>query len=182
MLDGSKLRAQIKERKVSLDQLAGQLVRGGLDKKAAASAIKNWQRRLYTPIPRKEDIDQLASALGVEAADISRWQSSYIYAPIAPRKARLVTQLISNRPVQDALDTLRFANKRAASMVNKVLKTAIADADESQADVESLIVSEARVDGAGVRIGTKRFIEKDRGRAHSIRKEASHIHVTVTKA
>ena len=67
-------------------------------------------------------------------------------------------------------------------MVIKILKTAIADADSQEADLEDLYVSEARVDGAGVRIGTKRFMEKDRGRAHSIRKEASHIHVTVAKA
>src|SRR5512140_849629 len=182
MLDGSKLKEVIKERKANVEQLAGQLVRGGLKKEQAMSALKNWQRRLYKPIPRKEDIRQLATALDVQETDISRWQSSYIYAPIAPRKARLVTALISGRSAQDAMDLLKFANKRAASMVIKVLKTAIADADSQEADVEDLYVSEARVDGAGVRIGTKRFMEKDRGRAHSIRKEASHIHVTVAKA
>ena len=62
------------------------------------------------------------------------------------------------------------------------LKTAIADADGQEAELEDLYVSEARVDGAGRRVGTKQFMEKDRGRAHSIRKEASHIHVTVAKA
>ena len=181
MLSSSKLKELIKERKVSVDQLAGQLVRGGFNKARALSAIRNWQRGLYTPIPRKEDISGLASALGVEASDISRWESFYKYAPIAPRKARLVTALIAGRPAQEALDVLKFANKRAAVMINKVLRSAIADADEQQADVEDLYVSEARADGAGVRVGTKRFMEKDRGRAHSIRKEASHIHVTVSK-
>jgi large subunit ribosomal protein L22 len=173
MLDGSKLKELIKERKMSAEQLAGQLVRGGLKKEQAVSALKNWQRRLYKPVPRREDIRQ---------TDLSRWQSDYMYAPIAPRKARLVTALIAGRTAQDAMDLLKFTNKRAASMVNKVLKTAIADADGQEANLEDLYVSEARVDGAGVRIGTKRFIEKDRGRAHPIRKEASHIHVTVAKA
>jgi large subunit ribosomal protein L22 len=182
MLSGSKLKELIKERKISVQQLAGQMVRGGLTKKEAASAIRNWQRGLYRPIPRTEDIQQLASGLGVEPADISRWECFYKYAPIAPRKARLVTALIYGRGAQEALDVLKFANKRAATMVDKILRTAIADADEQQADIESLYVSEARVDGAGVRIGTKRFIEKDRGRAHSLTKEASHIHVTVAKA
>jgi large subunit ribosomal protein L22 len=182
MLDGSKLKELIKERKMSVEQLAGQLVRGGLKKEQAVSALKNWQRRLYKPVPRREDIRQLAAALDVEETDLSRWQSDYMYAPIAPRKARLVTALIAGRTAQDAMDLLKFTNKRAASMVNKVLKTAIADADGQEANLEDLYVSEARVDGAGVRIGTKRFIEKDRGRAHPIRKEASHIHVTVAKA
>ena len=47
-------------------------------------------------------------------------------------------------------------------MIVKVLKTAIADADGQEADLEDLYVSEARVDGAGVRIGTKHFIERTR--------------------
>jgi large subunit ribosomal protein L22 len=84
--------------------------------------------------------------------------------------------------VQEALDVLKFTHKRAASMVVKVLKAAIADADEQQADVDNLYVSEAHVDDAGIRVGTKRWIPKDRGRAHPIRKKACHIHVTVTEA
>jgi ribosomal protein L22 len=67
-------------------------------------------------------------------------------------------------------------------MIDKVLKSAVADADEQQADTDNLYVSSARVDDAGLRIGTKRFIAKDRGRAHPIRKKACHIHVTVTQA
>jgi large subunit ribosomal protein L22 len=80
------------------------------------------------------------------------------------------------------MDILKFTRKRAAEMVDKVLKCAVADADEQQADMDSLYVSEARIDDAGVRIGTKRWIPKDRGRAHPIRKEACHIYVTVTQA
>ena len=48
-------------------------------------------------------------------------------------------------------------------------------------DVEKLYVSEARVDGGGIRIGTKRWIAKDRGRAHPIRKECCHIKLTVAQ-
>ena len=66
-------------------------------------------------------------------------------------------------------------------MVNQVLKCAIADADTQKADVDNLYVSYARVDDAGIRIGTKRWIPKDRGKAHPIRKTACHIHVTVTQ-
>ena len=101
---------------------------------------------------------------------------------MSPRKVRLVTQLIAGRGVQDALDLLKFTNKRAAETVRKVLQSAVASADEQEADVDNLIVSEVRVDGAGRRIGTKAWRPKDRGRAHPIRKEASHIYVTVTQS
>ncbi|MHC4644615.1 MAG: 50S ribosomal protein L22 [Planctomycetota bacterium] len=110
------------------------------------------------------------------------WRSCYRFAPMSARKVRLVTQLISGRSVQDAMDILKFTRKRAAAIVDKVLKSAIADADEQQADVDTLYVSEARVDDAGVRMGTKRWIPKDRGRAHPIQKKACHIFVTVAEA
>ena len=145
------------------------------------SAIKNWQKCLYKPKPKVEDVQKLASTLGVEATKLSEWRSDYMYAPMSPSKARLVSALIAGRPVQDALDLLKFTNKRAASMINKVLKCAVANADENQADVENLYVSESRVDGAGRRIGTKTWIPKDRGRAHPIKKQACHIHVAVAE-
>ena len=92
-----------------------------------------------------------------------------------------LTRLIAGRSVQDALDILKFTRKRAAEIISKVLESAIANADEQEADVERLYVCEARVDEAGRRIGTKRWIAKDRGRAHPIRKQASHIYVAVTE-
>ncbi len=182
MLSASKFKNVCQSSKVSVELLADQIVRGGLDKSAAISAIKNWQKGLFKPAPKREDIRRLAAVLSVEENDLSGWRSSYRYAPGSASKARLVTQLIVGRGVQDAIDVLKFTHKRAASMINKVLKAAIADADEQQADVDNLYVSEARVDDAGIRIGTKRWIPKDRGRAHPIAKKACHIHVTVTQA
>jgi len=182
MLSVSKLKELCQERKISIEHLAGQLVRPGFDKKAAVSAVKNWQRGLFKPIPRKEDIRRLAAALSAEVNDLADWRSSYRYAPISARKAKLVTQLIVGRGVQDAMDTLKFTRKRAASMVDKILRSAVADADEQQADVDNLYVSQACVDDAGVRIGTKRWIAKDRGKAYPIRQKACHIHITVTQA
>lgn len=181
MLSAVKLKKLCKDRGISTDQLAGQLVRGGLNKKEAVAAIKNWKKGLFKPEPRKEDIRQLASALSAEVNDLADWRSCYHYAPGSARKARLVAQMITGYSVQDAMDTLKFTRKRAAAMIDKVLKSAVADADEQQADVDNLYVSEARVDDAGVRIGTKRWIPKDRGRAYPIRKKACHIHVTVTQ-
>jgi large subunit ribosomal protein L22 len=181
MLNAIKLKQLSQDKKVSVEQMAGQLARAGLDKQAAVSAIKNWKKGLYKPIPRSEDVKRLAAALGVEPNELSGWQCSYRYAPMAPRKVRLVTQLIMGRTAQDALDILKFTRKRAAEMVSKTLQTAIADADEQEADVDNLYICEARVDDAGNRIGTKRWIAKDRGRAHPLNKKACHIYVTVTQ-
>jgi large subunit ribosomal protein L22 len=182
MLSATKLKELCQRQRIDVDRLANYLVRSGLDKKQAVAAVKNWQEGLFNPKPQSADINRLASALSVEENDLADWHSAYRFAPLSARKARLVTQLIVGRSVQDAMDILKFTRKRAATMVDKVLKAAVADADEQQADVDNLYVNRAWVDDAGVRIGTKRWMPKDRGRAHPIRKRACHIHVTVTQA
>ena len=181
MLSANKLKELCQRQQMDVEQLADQLVRGGLDKGKAISAVKNWQKGLFKPKPRAGDIRRLAAALSAEVNDLLDWRSSCRFAPLSARKARLVTQLIAGRSVQDAMDILKFTRKRAATMIDKVLKSAVADADEQQADVDNLYISSARVDEAGVRIGTKRWMPKDRGRAHPIRKKACHIHITVTQ-
>jgi len=180
MLSANKLK-KLCQQQISIEQLSSQIARGGFDKKQATLAIKNWQKGLFKPKPRTDDIRQLAAALSVEVSDLVDWRSSYRFAPISARKARLVTQLIVGRGVQDAMDTLKFTRKRAAMMIDKVLRAAVADADEQQANVDGLYVSCARVDDAGVRIGTKRWIPKDRGRTHPISKKACHVYITVTQ-
>ena len=167
---------------MDIGQLAERLAGPRFDRKQAIAAVKNWQKGLFKPEPRADDINRLATALSVEVNDIADWRSSYRFAPMSARKARLVTQLIVGQSVQDAMDILKFTRKRAAVMIDKVLRSAVADADEQQADVDNLYVSSARIDDAGIRIGTKRWIPKDRGRAHPIRKTACHIHITVTQA
>jgi large subunit ribosomal protein L22 len=182
MLSVKKLNQICRKQKMSASELAGHLARGGRKEKQAAAALANWRRGLLVPRPGAEDVEHLATALGVEKQEISEWRACYRYAPMSARKVRLVTQLIAGRDVQDALDLLKFTNKRASEAVRKVLQSAIASADEQEADVDSLVVTEARVDGAGRRIGTKAWIPKDRGRAHPLRKEASHIYVTVSQS
>ncbi len=181
MLSAGKLQELCRERQMDIGQLAERLAGAKLNKKQAVAAVKNWQKGLFKPEPRADDIRRLATALSVEVNDIADWRSSYRFAPMSARKARLVTQLIVGRSVQDAMDLLKFTRKRAATMIDKVLRSAVADADEQQVDVDNLYVSSARVDDAGIRIGTKRWIPKDRGRAHPIRKKACHIHITVTQ-
>ena len=181
MLSADKLKELCQEQQISVDELASHLDRGGFDRQKATVAVKNWRKGLFKPEPRAEDIRRLATALSVEVNDLIAWRSSCRYAPMSARKARLVTEMITGRRVQEAMDILKFTRKRAATMIDKVLRTAVADADEQQADVDNLYVSSARADDAGIRIGTKRWIPKDRGRAHPIRKKACHIQVTVTQ-
>jgi len=182
MLSPQKLNELCQRRQMGTGQLAKHLVHGGMELKDASGALRNWQHGLFKPAPTTEDMGRLASALGVEVNQLKDWRCSYQYAPLSPSKARLVTRLIVGRRVQDAMDLLKFTRRRAAPMISKLVKCAMADADEQQADVDTLVVKEARVDDAGVRMGTKRFRAKDRGRAHSIRKKGCHIHVTVTQA
>lgn len=104
------------------------------------------------------------------------YKATHRFARIAPRKARLVAALIRGRRVDDALTQLDLSKKRAAWFLKTVLKSAIANAEENDADVESLYVSESRVDEGPT---MKRFQPKDRGRAHNIMKRSSHLVIAV---
>jgi len=100
------------------------------------------------------------------------------FARIAPRKARLVMDLIRGRQVDDALSMLQFSRKRAAVYVSKVVKSAVANYQEQETapGQNALVISEARVDAGPI---IKRFQPKDRGKAHPIQKRTSHLVVSV---
>ena len=104
------------------------------------------------------------------------WQSVHRFARISARKARLSADLIRGRYVQDALNILKFAPNRAAGMISKILTSAIANANEAEADVDRLLVEAATVDEGPT---IKRWHPRDRGRAHPIMKRTSHITVVV---
>ncbi|MHC5003861.1 MAG: 50S ribosomal protein L22 [Planctomycetota bacterium] len=100
------------------------------------------------------------------------------YARIAPRKARLIADLIRGMSIDRAMTELDLSKRRGAAYFKGVLKSAIANAEEADADVTSLFVSESRVDEGPT---IKRFQPKDRGRAHPIHKRTSHLYITVTE-
>ncbi len=104
------------------------------------------------------------------------WEATHRFARIAPRKARLLTDMIRGMPANNAVETLRFTHKRAAKLVDRVLKSAMANANENEANMNQLVVSAAWVDAGPI---IKRWQPKDRGRAHPIQKKTSHIHVVV---
>ncbi len=106
------------------------------------------------------------------------WTAKHRYTRIADRKARLVVDLIRGRRCDDAVELLRFTHKRAGKLVDRVLKSAMASANEAEASMHRLVVSEARVDPGPI---IKRFHPKDRGRAHPIMKRTSHITISVSE-
>jgi large subunit ribosomal protein L22 len=102
----------------------------------------------------------------------------YRYARVAPRKVRLVTDLVRGMPVSRALDVLQFARKSAALTVSKLINSAVANARrDSSVDVDALVVSEIFVDQGPM---LKRFLPRAMGRATKIQKKTSHITVVVS--
>ena len=104
--------------------------------------------------------------------------STYKYARISPFKVREVTREIQGLPVSAALDLLAFTPKKAAFLINKTLKSAIANA-ENNANLkpEGLVVKEAVV-GEGPTF--KRIMARARGSASRILKRTSHIRIVLT--
>ena len=98
------------------------------------------------------------------------------FAKISPAKMRQVTSLIQGKDTNEALSILQFTNKKGASILGKVLKSAISNTlqKESDIDEDSLFVKEAKVDD-GPRWRRMRFYA--RGGASLLRKRTSHITV-----
>jgi large subunit ribosomal protein L22 len=97
-------------------------------------------------------------------------------ARISPTKVKPLVDLIRGKKVDEALTQLTMSKRRAAVLVKTALNAAVANADQAEADVRRLIVTDARVDSGPT---MKRFQPKDRGRAHAIKKRTSHITVAV---
>jgi large subunit ribosomal protein L22 len=100
------------------------------------------------------------------------------FARIAPRKARLVADLVRGRDVEDAITMLGFSKKRASVMISKVIRSAVANAIEQAEGVKrnALFVNRIHIDPGPT---IKRFQPKDRGKAYNIMKRTSHITVEV---
>ena len=99
-------------------------------------------------------------------------------ASISAQKCRLVVDMIRKMPVEQALQTLEFTNKKASGLVKKVLESAIENAEHNNgADVDELIVSTAFVDEASP---LKRIKSRAKGRANRIIKQSCHITLKVS--
>jgi large subunit ribosomal protein L22 len=97
----------------------------------------------------------------------------------SPRKVRLVTDLVSDKSVDEALRTLKFSTKRAAKPVAKLIESAVANAEENDGKRrDNLEIDTITVDQGPT---LKRFQPRAQGRSTSIKKRTSHVAVTLTE-
>ncbi len=105
------------------------------------------------------------------------------YARMSPYKVRLDIDLVRGQDVVKALETLEFSRRRGAKLIHKVLRSAAANAqqriddDGLELDVETLIVSDARVDEGPKQ---KRWRPRARGAAYPIYRRTCHIAIGLT--
>src|SRR5690349_7321377 len=100
------------------------------------------------------------------------------HARLSPQKCRLVCDVIRGMPVDRALNTLKFSNKKAAGVVRKVLESAIANAENNQgADVDELKIMTIHADQGPT---FRRIQTRAKGRANRLTKPTCHITVVVS--
>jgi large subunit ribosomal protein L22 len=99
------------------------------------------------------------------------------FARLSPQKTRLVVDMVRGKDVQEALNILKFSPQRPADIVAKVMRSAVANAEQKGLeDVDRLFVKAVFVDQGPV---LKRFMPRAQGRATKIRKPTSHITVVL---
>ncbi|OIO04292.1 MAG: 50S ribosomal protein L22 [Desulfovibrionaceae bacterium CG1_02_65_16] len=99
------------------------------------------------------------------------------YLRVSARKVRIVAENIKGKPVEDALNILRFTPKKSAKLISKVLYSAIANAGQVPGcDVDALVVGNVMVNEGPTQ---KRIMPRAMGRAYRIHKPTSHITVIV---
>lgn len=101
------------------------------------------------------------------------------YIRISPRKVRVVIDLIRGKSIEEAFAILKFTPKRGAVLLDKVLRSAVANAENNfDMDVDKLYVTGCYVDQGPT---LKRIRPRSRGQAFSILKRTSHITVIVSE-
>jgi large subunit ribosomal protein L22 len=105
------------------------------------------------------------------------YEAVHRYARISARKVRPLADLIRGKHADEALDLLRYQPQRGARMLEKVLKSALGNAEDRRAPaVADLVVIDARVDEGPM---FKRIRPRARGMAFMIKKRMSHIRISV---
>ena len=119
----------------------------------------------------------MAETTETPAAAPARARAVARYVHMSPTKVRRVVELIKDRPVQEALDILRFSPQAAAQPLFKVVASAAANAENNlDLDPDTLVVAAAFADEGPT---LKRIRPRAQGRAYRIRKRTSHITVEV---
>ncbi|MES2791865.1 MAG: 50S ribosomal protein L22 [Planctomycetota bacterium] len=108
------------------------------------------------------------------------FEATHRFARISASKVRPFAQLIRGRAARDGLNLLQFVPNRGAAMLRKVLRSAMANAEDRGArDVDSMVISIAKVDEGPM---FKRLHARARGMAYLIRRRFAHIHVGIGAA
>lgn len=105
------------------------------------------------------------------------YRAKHRFAQISARKVRPLADLVRGKFADDALDTLRYMPHRGARMLEKVIRSALANAEDRRAqNLNRLVVADVRIDGGPM---FKRMQPKSRGMASIIKRRMSHISVTL---
>lgn len=101
------------------------------------------------------------------------------YVRISPQKVRMLVDAVKGKPVEDALNSLKFMPQKAAGIVEKTMRSAVANADQNMGiDVDALVVRNLIADQGPT---LKRFRARARGRGTRILKRTSHITVILAE-
>jgi large subunit ribosomal protein L22 len=105
------------------------------------------------------------------------YQATHRFARISARKVRQVIDMIRGKYADEALEMLRYQPQRGAKLIEKVLRSAMANAEDRRAaDLANLMVIDARVDGGPM---FKRIRPRARGMAFTVLRRMAHISVSV---
>ena len=110
------------------------------------------------------------------------FKASHRYARISPRKVRPLANMVRGKFADQALDLLKYQPQRGARLLEKVIRSAIGNAQDPDqnpgrtVELEDLIITDAKVDGGPM---FKRIRPRARGMAFMIKKRSSHIRVTL---
>jgi large subunit ribosomal protein L22 len=105
------------------------------------------------------------------------YEATHRFARISARKVRPLADLIRGKHADEALDILKYQPQRGARLLEKVLKSALGNAEDQRAqNLQHLVVVDVRIDGGPM---FKRIRPRARGMAFMIKKRMSHIHVAV---
>lgn len=105
------------------------------------------------------------------------YKASHRYARVSARKVRPLADLIRGKYADEALDVLRYQHQLGARLLEKVLRSAMANAeDQNERDPDSLIIIDARIDGGPM---FKRLRPRARGMAFTVKRRMSHIHIAL---
>ena len=103
-----------------------------------------------------------------------RSKASAMFSRIAPRKARMIADLVRGRDAAEAIQLLQFTLKSGSPILRKVIESAVANARQTGANVDSLFISKATVDKAPNKFN-RRWRPRAMGRATKVVKGVSHI-------